>query len=208
MPAPLFDSPAPGDILGAMITPAVLISASGALTLSTTHRLGRIVDRLRALHAQAEVLPPWDATDHDMIEKRALIADQIAWQTRRIGVLQAAIITLYIAIELLVGASLAIGLSAVGRGMLEWVPVGLGMAGAASPADRRVVVDPGSPVRGPLDAGRDGLCEADGRPADREAAPPPGTGAAEAGTGPGTRGRGHGRPAGPGRQTRIVTGGP
>jgi len=37
----------------AMITPAVLISASGTLVLSTGNRLGRIVDRVRVLTAEA-----------------------------------------------------------------------------------------------------------------------------------------------------------
>lgn len=132
MTGPMFDAPTAGDILGAMITPAVLISASGTLTLSTTNRLGRIVDRVRVLHAQAQELPPWDETDLDALDKRALIADQIARQTQRIGILQGAVITLYIAISLLVGASLAVGLSAVAKGRLGWVPVGLGLLGATA----------------------------------------------------------------------------
>lgn len=126
----LFDAPMAGDILGAMITPAVLISASGTLTLSTSNRLGRIVDRARVLHFEAEQLPPWDATDQDALEKRALIADQIARQAQRISILQATIVTLYLAISLLVGASLAIGVSAAAKGWLSWLPVGLGLLGA------------------------------------------------------------------------------
>lgn len=128
----MFDAPTAGEILGAMITPAVLISASGTLTLSTTNRLGRIVDRVRVLHAEAEQLPPWDATDQDALERRALIADQIARQTQRIGILQATVTTLYTAIGLLVGCSLAIGLSAVAKGSFGWVPIGLGLIGATS----------------------------------------------------------------------------
>jgi hypothetical protein len=129
---PIFDAPAAGEILGAMITPAVLISASGTLTLSTTNRLGRIVDRVRILHAQAEELPPWDATDQDALERRAWIAAQIARQAERIGILQVTIVTLYIAISLLVGSSLAIGISAATRGWLSWLPVGLGLLGAGA----------------------------------------------------------------------------
>jgi hypothetical protein len=128
----MFHAPNAGEVLGAMITPAVLISASGTLTLSTTNRLSRIVDRVRALHTMAEGLPPWDETDLDTLDKRALIADQIARQTQRIGILQAAVTTLYIAISLLVGTSLAVGLSAVARGVLGWVPVGLGLLGATA----------------------------------------------------------------------------
>lgn len=128
----MFDPPAAGEILGAMITPAVLISASGTLTLSTTNRLGRIVDRVRVLHGEAEGLPPWDESNQDVMEKRSLIADQIARQTQRIGILQAAVTTLYIAISLLVGASLSIGVSAVMKGWFGWVPVGLGLLGATA----------------------------------------------------------------------------
>ena len=36
-------------VLTAMITPAVLISASGTMILSTSSRLGRVVDRVRSL---------------------------------------------------------------------------------------------------------------------------------------------------------------
>jgi hypothetical protein len=42
------------EVLGAMITPAVLISASGRLVLSTSNRLTRVVDRVRVLAAEAE----------------------------------------------------------------------------------------------------------------------------------------------------------
>lgn len=131
MPVP-YDPQAAGDILSAMITPAVLISASGTLVLSTTNRLGRIVDRVRELNGQAETLPPWDPTDEDAQAKRGLIADQIARQAQRIGGLQWAVITLYTAIGLLVGCSLTIGLSTANGGWLVWVPVGLGLFGAAA----------------------------------------------------------------------------
>ena len=121
-----------GEILGAMITPAVLISASGTLTLSTTNRVGRIVDRVRVLHAQAEELPPWDPNDVETGEKRAYISDQIDRLADRITVLQGAIITLYLAIGFLVGSSLAIGLSSAANGTLSWIPVGFGLLGAVS----------------------------------------------------------------------------
>ncbi len=128
----VFEPATAADVLGGMITPAVLISAAGTLTLSTTHRLGRIVDRVRELLKQAEGLPPWNPADEDAQEKRALVADQIAQQTARIRALQAAVISLYTAIALLVGASLAIGLSAVAQGWFAWGPVALGLLGASA----------------------------------------------------------------------------
>jgi len=130
--SPFFDAPTAGEILGAMITPAVLISASGTLTLSTSNRLGRIVDRVRVLQAQADALPKWDPLDQDGLDRRALIVDQISRQAERIGLLQSTIITLYIAIGLLVGSSLAIGISAATKGWLPWIPVGLGLLGAGA----------------------------------------------------------------------------
>jgi hypothetical protein len=41
-------------VLTAMITPAVLISACGSMILSTSSRLGRVVDRVRALSDRLE----------------------------------------------------------------------------------------------------------------------------------------------------------
>jgi hypothetical protein len=133
MPLPILFEPATAaDILGGMITPAVLISASGTLTLSTTNRLGRIVDRVRDLLGQAEQLPPWNPSDLDVQEKRALISDQIAQQTARVRYLQTAVISLYVAISLLVGSSLAIGLSVTAKGLFSWAPVTLGLLGAVA----------------------------------------------------------------------------
>jgi hypothetical protein len=41
-------------VLTAMITPAVLISACGSMILSTSVRLGRVVDRVRSLSDRLE----------------------------------------------------------------------------------------------------------------------------------------------------------
>ncbi len=128
----VFEPANAAEVLGGMITPAVLISASGTLALSTTNRLSRIVDRIRDLLKQAEGLPPWNPADEDAQEKRAHIADQIARQSVRIRVLQVAVISLYVAIALLVGSSLGIGLSAVAMGRFAWAPVVLGLAGACA----------------------------------------------------------------------------
>ncbi len=119
-----------GEILGAMITPALLISASGTLALSTANRLGRVVDRIRALNDMAEGLPDGVVTD-EVVDKRALIADQIRWHTLRLRLLQRTIVTLYVAIGLLVGASLTVGLTASTKLLaLGWVPVAFGLTGA------------------------------------------------------------------------------
>ncbi|HEY1191711.1 MAG TPA: DUF2721 domain-containing protein [Gemmata sp.] len=120
-----------GEILGAMITPALLISASGTLSLSTSNRLGRVVDRIRALNEMAEQLPDGVVTE-EVLEKRALIANQVRWHMQRLILLQSTIVTLYIAIGLLVGASLTVGLSASTKWALGWIPVTFGLSGASA----------------------------------------------------------------------------
>jgi hypothetical protein len=150
----VFEPTNAAEVLGGMITPAVLISASGTLALSTTNRLGRIVDRVRDLLKQAEGLPPWNPADEDAQEKRAHIADQIAHQSARIRLLQVAVISLYTAIALLVGSSLGIGLSAVAMGSFAWAPVVLGLLGACA-----LLVAAGLLIRDARLAVRSTLCE-------------------------------------------------
>jgi hypothetical protein len=134
MPVPLFDLPLPpgAEILGAMITPAVLISASGTLVMSTSNRLGRIVDRSRELLKMAEELDARTPADRaTTAEKRELITFSLQRLVRRIGFLQTALTSLYLAIGLLVSASLTLGLAGAIAGG-GWIPVGFGMAGAAA----------------------------------------------------------------------------
>ncbi|MDX6385657.1 MAG: hypothetical protein QOK48_3230, partial [Blastocatellia bacterium] len=58
-------------VLTAMITPAVLISASGTMILSTSTRLGRVVDRVRSLSDRLQALPDEDPKTEMLEEKRA-----------------------------------------------------------------------------------------------------------------------------------------
>lgn len=136
MPFPMVTLPPGSEILGAMITPAVLISACGTLVMSTSSRLGRVVDRIRVLGAEAEKLE--DAAAAGFVpppradEKRELIRDQLAHLLRRLRLLQTAIATLYTAIGLLVATSLSIGVTFTVRRGEGWVPVTFGLSGAAA----------------------------------------------------------------------------
>jgi hypothetical protein len=131
---PPFNLPLPpgAEILGAMITPAVLISASGTLVMSTSSRLGRIVDRSRVLLTMAEELDAKTPADRaTTAEKRNLITQSLQRLVTRIGLLQSALTSLYLAIGLLVSASLTLGIAGALAGA-AWLPVGFGMAGAAA----------------------------------------------------------------------------
>lgn len=120
--------PLPTEVLGAMITPAVLISAAGTLVLSTSNRLTRVVDRVRALAAEAEQLTAGGSET----PKGALIADQIPRLARRVLLLRNALTVLYAAIGLLVAASLGVGLTVALPWPSGWLAIVCGLLGASA----------------------------------------------------------------------------
>jgi hypothetical protein len=106
------------DVLAAMITPALLISASGTLVLSTSNRLSRVVDRVRVLTRDAETMEQ-QKKEERLEEKRFLIANQLTSLTKRALLLRTALAALYSAIGLLVATSVSVGvLTMLG---LRWV---------------------------------------------------------------------------------------
>ena len=117
-------------ILTAMITPAVLISACGSLILSTSTRLGRVVDRVRELSDRFERMAHEDTDIAMAHEKRAMIFDQLDRLTSRARILQRSMTSFYVALGVFVATSFAIGLVAIVRGRYAWIPVVLGLAGA------------------------------------------------------------------------------
>ena len=130
---PILDLPPAHDVLGAMITPALLISATGTLVLSTSNRLARVVDRVRTLGKIAEELTPPNGTPAaDVEDKRQLVHDQLTKLDARIRYLMPAVATLYWAIGLLVASSISVAVAAV----LQWhtaiLPVLLGLLGACA----------------------------------------------------------------------------
>lgn len=126
----MINVPSATEVLGAMITPAVLISASGTLVLSTSNRLNRVVDRVRLLAGQAEKLQQVEAQASEATEvKRQLLADQLRTLSSRALLLRSALTSLYLAIGLLVTTSIAIGIVAVFNWAYGWIPVVLGLLG-------------------------------------------------------------------------------
>src|SRR5882724_4285016 len=118
------------DVLTAMITPAVLISASGTMILSTSTRLGRIVDRVRSLSDRLQELTP-DETEPELFEEtRAMLFGQLDKLTSRSRLLQRALTTFYLTVGIFVATSVAIGLVAFSGGRYAWIPVVMGLIGA------------------------------------------------------------------------------
>jgi hypothetical protein len=116
-------------VLTAMITPAVLISACGSMILSTSHRLGRVVDRVRALSDKLEELA--DKRASETTERQAIIFAQLDKLTSRARILQRSMVTFYLALGLFVATSVAIGIVAIaGNPRYNLLPVIVGLVGA------------------------------------------------------------------------------
>lgn len=118
-------------VLTAMITPAVLISASGTMILSTSTRLGRVVDRVRSLSDRLRQLSGDEDEKAEFFEEeRAMLYDQLDKLTSRSRLLQRAMTSFYLAVGVFVATSVSIGVVAFFRGRAAWVPVALGLIGA------------------------------------------------------------------------------
>jgi Protein of unknown function (DUF2721) len=117
-------------VLTAMITPAVLISACGTLLLSTSTRLGRVVDRVRVLVEKFEQLERTAEADALHDERRQLIFGQLQRQSARARLLQRALVAFYSALGIFVACSVIIAVIAAIARNLAWIAVGLGLCGA------------------------------------------------------------------------------
>jgi Protein of unknown function (DUF2721) len=119
-------------VLTAMITPAVLISACGSMILSTSSRLGRVVDRVRALSEKLEELAGAESGEavHGK-ERQTAIFEQLDKLTSRARILQRSMVTFYLALGMFVATSVAIGVVAVvGNARYSLVPIIAGLVGA------------------------------------------------------------------------------
>jgi hypothetical protein len=119
-------------VLTSMITPALLISASGTFILSTSQRLGRVIDRVRKLTEQMEQMMNTNEDLELIEERRDVVFDMIDRQSIRARLLSRALMVFYIATGMFVATSVAIGLtSLLGPAKYVWVPVLLGIGGAS-----------------------------------------------------------------------------
>ena len=118
-------------VLTAMITPAVLISASGTMILSSSTRLGRVVDRTRSLSDRLQEVSSGDAEAEFFEERRAMLYDQLDKLTSRSRLLQRALTSFYLAVGVFVATSVAIGVVSFASGArFGWIPVAMGLIGA------------------------------------------------------------------------------
>lgn len=119
-------------VLTAMITPAVLISACGSMILSTSTRLGRVVDRVRALSDKLEELAAKSNSEVSLTKGRqAIIFAQLDKLTSRARILQRAMVSFYLCLGMFVATSVAIGgVAIISNARYTNVPLILGLLGA------------------------------------------------------------------------------
>ncbi|QQS42768.1 MAG: DUF2721 domain-containing protein [Acidobacteriota bacterium] len=116
--------------LTAMITPALLISATGSLVLSTSTRLGRVIDRVRDLERRlAELITSEEKEKIILYERRVeAVFDLLDKVTTRSRLLQRAQFAFYAGLLMFVLTSLTIGAAGL-LGLYPWLPIPVGLIG-------------------------------------------------------------------------------
>ncbi|MDQ3393676.1 MAG: DUF2721 domain-containing protein [Bacteroidota bacterium] len=114
--------------LSAMITPAILILATGQLILTTSQRLARSMDRARKLSEGLELLIDKDSLKENET-KKSLLFWLLNGHAHRSKKLQKAMSVLYLALSIFVCTSVSIGLLEVFGFKQGWIPVTLGLTG-------------------------------------------------------------------------------
>jgi FlaA1/EpsC-like NDP-sugar epimerase len=117
-------------ILSSMITPAVLILASGQLILTTSQRLSRVVERVRKLSAEFMQVEKGNDPNSANESKRRILYTLLHKSARRSKLLTRAMTFLYVSLGLFVATSLTIGIVAVTHLRYTWIPTAIGMIGA------------------------------------------------------------------------------
>jgi hypothetical protein len=118
-------------VLTAMITPAVLISACGSMILSTSVRLGRVVDRVRGLADKLEEIAEKGGESGSVRDRQEVVFEQLDMLTSRARILQRSMVAFYLALGMFVATSVAIGVVALrSHPFYNLFPIAIGLIGA------------------------------------------------------------------------------
>ena len=118
------------EFLIAMATPAFLISAVGSLVLSTSTRLGRVVDRVRSLEDRlSEIIYTENKNEIPLYEKRVeVIVDLLDKVTSRSRILQRALAAFYYGLGFFILTSVVIAVAGLFN-IYRWMPIPVGIVG-------------------------------------------------------------------------------
>lgn len=118
------------EFLTAMVTPTLLMSATGSLVLSTSTRLGRVVDRVRELEQRlSELITMEDHSGVPLYEKRIdTIVNLLDKVTSRARILQRAMGAFYYGLGFFALTSVTIAVAAFFNAY-RWLPIPIGIVG-------------------------------------------------------------------------------
>ncbi|MBC7900617.1 MAG: DUF2721 domain-containing protein [Saprospiraceae bacterium] len=118
------------EFLTAMVTPTLLISATGSLVLSTSTRLGRVVDRARQLEIRlGELIYVEDKSEVPLYDKRLeVIVDLLDKVTSRSRILQKAMAAFYYGLGFFILTSVTIAIAGLFN-IYRWLPIPIGVIG-------------------------------------------------------------------------------
>ena len=122
----------PNQVLAAMITPAVLISAAALLLLSTANRLGRVNDRLQGVMAKARRVGRKSDSAQAQSQRRIALVNQLSSLVERLLLLRSAVAGMYCTIGLLVVTSIAAGMYVVFPNGFRLVSACAGLLGSVA----------------------------------------------------------------------------
>ncbi len=114
-----------------MITPAIFLTATGSLIISTSNRMSRVVDRIRTLNDLGDSIHRGDSKFNYPSERLRHVDDQIRrlqWRSDRV---RHTLSMLYIALATFVGASLTLAVDALigNRQVMALIATSLSVAG-------------------------------------------------------------------------------
>src|SRR3982750_55521 len=118
------------EFLIAIATPAFLISAVGSLVLSTSTRLGRVVDRVRSLEDRlSEIIYTENKSEVPLYDKRVeVIVDLLDKVTSRSRILQRALAAFYYGLGFFILTSVVIAVAGLFN-IYRWMPIPVGIVG-------------------------------------------------------------------------------
>ena len=118
------------EFLTAMVTPTLLISATGSLVLSTSTRLGRVVDRVRQLEVRlGELIYAENKDEVPLYEQRVeVIVELIDKVTSRSRILQKAMAAFYYGLMFFILTSVTIAVVGL-FDIYRWMPIPIGVVG-------------------------------------------------------------------------------
>jgi hypothetical protein len=117
--------------LAAMISPALFMTATGSLIISTSNRMSRIIDRVRSLNSHADELTRGESK-LDFPELRlAHILNEIELQVWRSERVRWSLTLLYLALSLFVGTSLAMAFDVLLGNTFGALPTALAIGGVS-----------------------------------------------------------------------------